>query len=353
MPFPPPAAPSDPHRADAPAVPRWQAVDVTRGAAVAAMAVYHFAWDLDAFGVAALGVETAPGWIAARTVILSSFLALAGFSLALRAHRGLVWSAFARRIGLIALAAAAISAVTLWLVPDRPVLFGVLHCIALSLALALPLARAPGWLVAALALAALALPSLLPADIRPDFLASPALLWLGLAPVPPLSVDYVPLLPWFGVVLIGLLAGRAVLASDGFGALLAGWGTAGRIGRGLAWTGRHALPVYLLHQPVLIAALLAGLALAGGWQDGLRTVYGPGLAEQARIERQAFLDSCEAGCRQSGVDGDACRVQCLCVADALDEVDLWRRLAGGESLSERQATDLVEGAAARCTAPPD
>lgn len=329
-------------------VSRWESVDVGRGAAVAAMAVYHFAWDLEILGLASLGVEEAGGWIVARTAILSSFLALAGLSLSLRAHRGFRWPALARRIGVIALGAALISGATLWLVPDRPVLFGVLHCIALSLALAVPFLRAPGWLVLAAALAALALPGMWPVAARPELLADPALLWLGLSPMPPASVDYVPLLPWFGVVLLGLLAGRLVLAAEGYGALLAGWRSAGPAGRALAWTGRHALPVYLLHQPLLIGLLLAGLALTGGLQDGLARVHGPGVAEQAAAERAAFLESCAAGCRQGGGDAATCRQNCLCLAETLDGADLWRRLAGGEALTEAEAAAMVDAAAAVC-----
>lgn len=41
--------------------------------------------------------------------------------------------------------------------------------------------------------------------------------WLGLAAVKPATEDYVPLLPWFGVVLWGMVAGAWLAARGGAG----------------------------------------------------------------------------------------------------------------------------------------
>jgi uncharacterized membrane protein len=64
----------------------------------------------------------------------------------------------------------------------------------------------------------------------------------------PATEDYVPLLPWFGLVLIGLWLGRWAV-----GAWPGAWNAAlaGAAGRSLAWAGRHSLAVYMLHQPIL------------------------------------------------------------------------------------------------------
>ena len=77
--------------------------------------------------------------------------------------------------------------------------------------------------------------------------------WLGLISRKPITEDYVPLLPWLGVVLWGLAAGqwllarrRSVLAGQVSGAL-----------RPLAALGRWSLSFYMLHQPLLIGAILA------------------------------------------------------------------------------------------------
>jgi len=70
----------------------------------------------------------------------------------------------------------------------------------------------------------------------------------------PATEDYVPLLPWFGVVLIGIFLGRTLFG----GARVpewAQWESRGPIARGLALAGRHSLVIYLVHQPLLMAVL--------------------------------------------------------------------------------------------------
>ena len=64
---------------DKPAHQTWRrvpAVDMARGTALAAMAVYHFSWDLSFYGLADIPVTSATGWIAFARMIAGSFLAL-------------------------------------------------------------------------------------------------------------------------------------------------------------------------------------------------------------------------------------------------------------------------------------
>ena len=61
------------------------------------------------------------------------------------------------------------------------------------------------------------------------------------------SADYFPLLPWFFVFLLGTWAGRYVKAGR-----LPQWFYTARAPR-LALVGRHALLLYVLHQPLLYA----------------------------------------------------------------------------------------------------
>jgi uncharacterized membrane protein len=71
--------------------------------------------------------------------------------------------------------------------------------------------------------------------------------------------DYVPLLPWLGVMWWGLAAGQWLLARR------FEW-IAGRLAAPLAplaVLGRWSLSFYMLHQPVLIGALMAWMALRG------------------------------------------------------------------------------------------
>ncbi|MEQ9573770.1 MAG: heparan-alpha-glucosaminide N-acetyltransferase domain-containing protein, partial [Nitratireductor sp.] len=45
-----------------PTIARIALIDVLRGAALVAMAIYHFAWDLEFFGYAEPGLTAVGGW---------------------------------------------------------------------------------------------------------------------------------------------------------------------------------------------------------------------------------------------------------------------------------------------------
>src|SRR5262245_16975266 len=97
--------------------PRIEAIDLARGAALVAMALYHFTWDLEFFRYADAGMTAQGGWKLFARCIASSFLFLVGVSLVLAHGKGIRWSRFLRRLGMVAGAALAISVVTYFAVP--------------------------------------------------------------------------------------------------------------------------------------------------------------------------------------------------------------------------------------------
>jgi len=77
---------------------------------------------------------------------------------------------------------------------------------------------------------------------------------IGLVTVKPRTEDYVPLLPWLGVVLIGVALGT-VWRRNGF-ALAPALRKLNEVPpRWLVFFGVWSLTVYLLHQPVLMGIL--------------------------------------------------------------------------------------------------
>jgi uncharacterized membrane protein len=301
---------------------RIDAVDAARGLALVAMAVYHFSWDLSFLQLVAVPVGTDPAWKWFARCIAGSFLFLAGVSLVLGHGSGIRWRPFVRRLAMVAGAAAAVTAATSIAFPDSYVFFGILHCIALSSVLALPFLRLPWPAVAASAVLVLAVPHL----VAGAAFDAPALAWLGLGMRVPVTNDYVPVFPWFGMVLAGVAAARLA------GPLIRGsgvvrWRAQGGFGRMLAWAGRRSLVIYLVHQPLLFALLYPVAA-----------VVGPNQAAEAA----PFVRECERTCSSAGRSVETCRRACACTVEALKRNDLWRRSLRDEmTAAEREAAGTL------------
>ncbi|WP_299818440.1 heparan-alpha-glucosaminide N-acetyltransferase [uncultured Jannaschia sp.] len=239
----------------APPSGRLIAVDWLRSLAIVAMAAFHFGRDFEVLGLVPPGTTFGELWNLSARAIASTFVFLAGFSLWLAHGRAFRRRSYLVRLAQVAGAAAAISLATRIAVPEAWVRFGILHSIALSSVLALPFLRVPAWGTALAALLVLfALPSL-----RGPAFDGTFWLWSGLGTGVPPMMDYEPMVPWLAPFLAGLAFGQAG------GVALFRWGPArpGRVARALAWPGRHALPIYLVHQPALIAVIVAGAWL---WQ---------------------------------------------------------------------------------------
>ena len=296
---------------------RIAAIDVARGVALAGMVVYHLIWDFAHFSLVAPSLPFEPATRVFSHVVASAFLGLVGVSLALAHPRGLNRAAFWRRFAIVAGAAALVTAASYAIDPAEPILFGILHCIAVASLIGALFVAAPPW--APLLIGAMAIVE--PLVFSSEAFNAPALIWLGLGTTMPSTLDWRPLLPWAGVVLIGLGVARAALPR------LAGWRwvswRARRWpGRTFAFAGRHSLAIYLVHQPILFGLLWA-LAATGVFAE-----------HQARIE---YLAACAPACIAHGGDTHVCVTACACVAS--------RAGAAGVSLNAAR-----EGGAADVTA---
>jgi uncharacterized membrane protein len=243
-----------PSRHRPPGAPRLDRLDALRGLAMAWMALFHFAFDLNHFGWLRPrhNFYTDPLWTLQRSGIVSLFLFVAGLSLALALHQGQGWPRFWRRWAQIAGCAVLVSLGSVWMFPKSWISFGVLHGIAVMLVLgrlAAPL-RTWLWPLGALCIA-------LPVFVQHPGFDSRWTNWVGLVTRKPVTEDFVPLLPWLGVLLLGLAAGQWLLRAR------PAWlsGALAAPARPLALLGRWPLSFYMLHQPVLIGALLAWQAL--------------------------------------------------------------------------------------------
>jgi uncharacterized membrane protein len=305
--------------------PRVAAIDMARGAALVGMALYHLSWDLAYFHLAPADLPVIPPMRLFSHAVAGVFLALAGVSLALAHRGGLRWGPFWRRLAKVGGAAALITAATYVFAPQEPIFFGILHCIALASLLAAPLLRLPASAALAFSALAFAAPLLV---VSPVF-DRPALIWLGLGTMPPYTLDWRPLAPWSGCVFLGLAAARLNMRGLTASAL-SQWRPVSWPGRALAWAGRHSLPIYLIHQPILFAVLFAATSLTGagaGW------------------EAAEFGKVCQRECVAGGGAPDDCASACACVVRGLRDAGLSHAIARDalDDAQRGQYSRIVQG----------
>lgn len=244
-----------------PATPRFDAIDALRGVAIVWMTVFHFCFDLNHFGWLREDFYRDPVWTWQRTAIVSLFLFCAGLGQAVAHQQGQGWPRFWRRWGQVAGCALLVTAGSYLMFPRSFIYFGVLHGIAVMLILVRLTAGWGHWLWwlggLAIAMKFIAAYAVSTWDAA-DFLNSPGFNWLGLVSRKPITEDWVPLVPWLGVMWWGMAAGQWLLAQR------PAWVQAALPGAAapLRWLGRWSLSWYMLHQPVLIGALMAVKSLA-------------------------------------------------------------------------------------------
>ncbi|MGB9863757.1 MAG: heparan-alpha-glucosaminide N-acetyltransferase [Candidatus Saccharicenans sp.] len=225
----------------------WE-IDFLRGLAIILMVGYHLLFDLGDFvGLKKfLGFSTdltTPAWLVAQHFFAGLFVIISGIS-----------STFSRnnlRRFLKFLAVALLITVATYIF-DRSsvILFGIIHCLAASVLIytlifqkSKPATRAAwGSLILMTGLS-------MPAVKKALAIKTNWLLPLGLPGPSFASFDYFPLIPWFGVFLIGTALGHWLYAEK-----------KSLIRRPLPetfinWCGRHSLWIYLLHQPVIMGIL--------------------------------------------------------------------------------------------------
>lgn len=292
------------------------------------MATYHFAWDLELFGYIESGSANRGLLKIYARSIASSFLFVAGVSLALAYAAGLTPQSFLKRLGIIVSAAALITIVTLYATPDAFIFFGILHSIAVASVIGLLFLPLPGLIAILVGVVCVILPRIYADEAFNTFW----LYWVGLSTIPPRTNDYVPLLPWLGPFLIGLGSTQLAIrhgVTERLAKFRAGDNPVTRV---LRLSSRHSLAFYLLHQPVLVSLVWVGSQI---------------LPPRPVDPVSSFVSQCEASC---GADNDAqfCSRFCGCVTDELVSQEMFNDYVAGKLSTETDGR--VNAIAQQCTA---
>jgi len=181
----------------------------------------------------------------------------------------------------------------------------------------LPFLFTPIWLTGFVGLAIIALHFL----YRDALFNAVPLSWIGFWEIPPLTNDLVPVFPWLGVVLGGIVVAW-LWRGTALEARLASVQPRNWLARGLGWMGRWSLVIYLVHQPLLLA-VIAPLSMATGAQTAGREMD--------------FLNSCQSTCEATGTTAAMCATYCQCGLEGVIRDDLWDPIYSGVVSPEEQA----------------
>ena len=242
--------------------PRYWEIDTLRGVAIVMMVIFHLMWDLWAFRILPDVVLYAGFWKYFQRTTAITFLILVGVSLTVSYRQALqkkgkkkgadspLWRKFVWR-GLRVFGIGMGFTILGWLTGFGYVHFGVLHLIGVAIILSYPLLRYR-WLNLGLWVIFFALGT----PIELTRMSHNWLLWLGLHTRDYAPLDYFPLIPWFGVVLLGVFLGNSFYRAEGRLVPLPdlSWLWPVRL---LRFLGRHSLVIYVIHQPLTLAILYA------------------------------------------------------------------------------------------------
>jgi uncharacterized membrane protein len=225
----------------------WE-IDFLRGLAVILMIGYHLLFDLGEFhGLKRLlGFSTdlsTVAWTVAEHFFAGLFVVLSGISSTLSRNN-------LRRGLKLLLVSLVVTAATYAFDSSSAVYFGILQCLAISmLVYGAAFEKAGPAACAAWGALVIGFGILLRTVMKGVIVPFDWLMPFGITSPSFGSFDYFPLFPWFGIFLVGSALGKSVYAAR---RSRLPWRLPGTI---VNWAGRHALLIYIVHQPIIMGVL--------------------------------------------------------------------------------------------------
>ena len=213
---------------------RDEHIDFYRGLAFINMAVFHFVFNLQLLQVIDFNIFTNPYTIAWRGYIVTSFLLFVGVSLAISQSKQTILSKTNTKLLLASLA---VSVATYIAYPSAWIYFGILHFILFAKIVAFPFAKK--------AYVSLIFGFIILLLFTQIGSWNPFQPFYGQYFIPKYTFDMVNIVPWLGVVFVGIFLGhfpyykKLPILTDN------------RWGAGISWCGQNALLLYLTHQTAL------------------------------------------------------------------------------------------------------
>jgi uncharacterized membrane protein len=228
----------------------WE-VDFSRGIAIILMIIFNYSFALKYLNIFTIA-DGLLYWYIFPRFIGGMFIFIAGLSLTLmhRQNKEVAHKKFFSRGLKIFGLGILITIITYLTFPQAFILFGILHFIGISIILGqffLKFRKLNLLLGLLLIIIGFYLQSL-----NFDF---KWLLWLGFTPNNFYTFDYWPILPWFGVTLLGIFLGNMLYREGKRNFKIKDLSNLSVV-KFLSFLGRNSLTIYLLHQPLLIFVLM-------------------------------------------------------------------------------------------------
>ncbi len=222
-------------------------IDFIRGIAIIMVVLFHLIFNLKFFYEFEMFDYKTGFWFWFGRIAAIVFMLMVGVATATVVNRKEKLAALKinlKRVGRLLGISLIISIATLIIFPGMTIWFGILHLMGTGILLSLPLARLR-WVnvIAGVGILFLSEP------VGGIEIKHMAFLPFGITPNTFASLDYYPLIPWLGVILIG--NGMGNLLYKKFVQLRGpkAWE------KGMAVLGKNSLWIYLVHQPILLGVL--------------------------------------------------------------------------------------------------
>lgn len=236
---------------------RYALLDIIRGITLISMIVYHTVWDMVyIFDVDWLWFESAAAYVWQQSICWC-FILLSGFCWSLGKHK-------LKRGLIVFVAGAIVSIVTMIVIPEESILFGVLTFLGTAMLLFIPLnfvlKRCNPWIGAVVSAVlffvtrninerALGFEGIHIADLPESIYQGNLATFCGFTERGFYSTDYFSLLPWLFLFAVGYFLYGIFQRKELFGVLEKGKCEF------LEKFGKHSLLIYMLHQPLVYLIL--------------------------------------------------------------------------------------------------
>lgn len=237
---------------------RFIELDVLRGFAIIFMIYLHIIWDLDYFGFVPINTQV----YQFQKIVPTMFFMLLGVCLVVSKNKKITQSSYNEKkynkhllirglkifgLGMI------ITSVTMIFLPNRPIFFGVLHCIGFSIILSIPFLKFKYYNIL-FALFVIMIGLLFGQYSIENPTVLHLMVGLHQTNIAQYTIDYFPLFPWFGACLFGIVLGNLLYKGNGRRFRIPDISKYKPISM-FSWLGKHSLTIYLLHQPIIAGAL--------------------------------------------------------------------------------------------------